>query len=249
MTDISQNPLQKPVWSAHILTLFPEMFSGHLEKSLSGRALQKNIWSLAVTDIRDFARDKHKIVDAPPAGGGAGMVMRADVAGEAVETTLNAISKKGGGETLRLYPSPRGVKFTQQMAETMAHTQDVMILCGRYEGLDQRVIDHYALTEVSIGDYVLFGGEIAALVMIEAVVRLLPGVLGKATSHEHDSFQNGLLEHDHYTVPRHWKGQDIPEILLSGHHKNIAAWRYENAQMRTKTCRPDLWGEFMQNKG
>ena len=233
-------------FAAHLLTLFPEMFPGPLGHSLAGRGLNKAIWSLDCYNIRDFATDKHANVDAPPFGGGHGMVMRPDVTGRAIDHVWN--QQPAGQNLAKIYPSPRGRLLDQEMARSLSQKDGVMIVCGRYEGLDQRVIDHYQLQEVSIGDYVLSGGEQAAMVILDAVVRLLPGIMGKEVSHLEDSFESGLLEHHHYTQPRDWQGLQPPEILLSGHHQNIAKWRQENALDITATRRPDLMAAYMAKK-
>lgn len=233
-------------FAAHLLTLFPEMFPGPLGHSLAGRGLNKAIWSLDCYNIRDFATDKHANVDAPPFGGGHGMVMRPDVMGRAIDHVWN--QQPAGQNLAKIYPSPRGRLLDQEMARSLSQKDGMMIVCGRYEGLDQRVIDHYQLQEVSIGDYVLSGGEQAAMVILDAVVRLLPGIMGKEVSHLEDSFESGLLEHHHYTQPRDWQGLQPPEILLSGHHQNIAKWRQENALDITATRRPDLMAAYMAKK-
>lgn len=239
-------PQDQSPFAAHLLTLFPEMFPGPLGHSLAGRGLNKAIWSLDCYNIRDFATDKHANVDAPPFGGGHGMVMRPDVMGRAIDHVWN---KQPAGQNLAtLYPSPRGKLLDQEMARSLSQKDGVVIVCGRYEGLDQRVIAHYQLQEVSIGDYVLSGGEQAAMVILDAVVRLLPGIMGKEVSHLEDSFESGLLEHHHYTQPRDWQGLQPPEILLSGHHQNIAKWRQENALDITATRRPDLMAAYMAKK-
>ena len=234
------------LWAAHLLTLFPEMFPGPLAHSLAGRGLKKGIWSLDRYNIRSFATDKHGNVDAPPFGGGHGMVMRPDVMGRAIEYVIE--SQSSDTNLTRLYPSPRGKLLDQKMVRDLSQQDGVMIVCGRYEGLDQRVIDHHQLTEVSIGDYVLSGGEQAAMVILDAVVRLLPGVMGKEVSHLEDSFESGLLEHHHYTQPRDWQGLEPPEVLLSGHHQNITKWRLENATEITAERRPDLMAAYMAKK-
>lgn len=236
----------RALWAAHLLTLFPEMFPGPLGHSLAGRGLKKGIWSLDCYNIRSFATDKHGNVDAPPFGGGHGMVMRPDVMGRAIEHVIE--SQSSDTNLTRLYPSPRGKLLDQKMARDLSQQDGVMIVCGRYEGLDQRVIDHHQLTEVSIGDYVLSGGEQAAMVILDAVVRLLPGVMGKEVSHLEDSFESGLLEHHHYTQPRDWQGLEPPEVLLSGHHQNITKWRLENATEITAERRPDLMAAYMAKK-
>ena len=242
----SDKASDRALWAAHLLTLFPEMFPGPLGHSLAGRGLKKGIWSLDCYNIRTFATDKHGNVDAPPFGGGHGMVMRPDVMGRAIEHVIE--SQSSDTNLTRLYPSPRGKLLDQKMARDLSQQDGVMIVCGRYEGLDQRVIDHHQLTEVSIGDYVLSGGEQAAMVILDAVVRLLPGVMGKEVSHLEDSFESGLLEHHHYTQPRDWQGLEPPEVLLSGHHQNITKWRLENATEITAERRPDLMAAYMAKK-
>jgi tRNA (guanine37-N1)-methyltransferase len=222
-------------WQAAVLTLFPEMFPGPLGLSLSGRALEEGLWRLSATNIRDFARDKHRSVDDTPAGGGAGMVMRADVAAAAIDATAAAHT-----DLPRIYLSPRGVPLTQERVRSLAGGPGVLLFCGRFEGLDQRAIDARGLEEISIGDYVLSGGEIAAMVLIDACVRLLPGVIGAEASLSEESFEAGLLEYPHYTRPRVWEGREIPETLLSGDHARIACWRRGEAERLTRERRPDL---------
>lgn len=224
-------------WKATVLTLFPEMFPGPLGLSLAGKALAEGVWQLDAIDIRDFATDKHRSVDDTPAGGGAGMVMRADIAAAAIDAA-KAASPAG---TPAIYLSPRGTPLTQAGVEVLAHGPGVILLCGRFEGLDQRVLDAREIEEVSIGDYVLSGGDLAAHVVMDACVRLLPGVVGNAGTHEEESFASGLLEYPHYTRPREWEGHAIPDVLLSGDHEKIAAWRREQAEALTKKRRPDLW--------
>jgi tRNA (guanine37-N1)-methyltransferase len=220
---------------ASVLTLYPEMFPGVLGQSLAGKALQDGTWMLETTQIRDFAMDRHRSVDDTPAGGGAGMVMRADVLARAIDH----VSPPGDGRP-RLLMSPRGRPLTQARVRELATGPGVTILCGRFEGVDQRVIEARSLEEVSIGDYILSGGEPAALVLLDAVVRLLPGVMGNDASGEEESFENGLLEHPHYTRPQLFEGQAIPEVLISGNHAKIAAWRREKALELTRERRPDL---------
>jgi len=227
-------------WTARILTLYPEMFPGPLGHSLAGKALTSGIWRLETLDIRRFADDKHASVDDAPAGGGAGMVMRADVAARAVDAARTAEA----ADWPLVYPSPRGRRFDQAMARDWAAAGGVVLFCGRFEGLDQRVIDRRGMQEVSLGDFVLSGGEPAAIAMLDAAVRLLPGVTGKAESLADESFERGLLEYPHYTRPREWEGQEIPEILLSGHHERIARWRREQAEELTRSRRPDLWSTY-----
>jgi tRNA (guanine37-N1)-methyltransferase len=225
-------------WRATVLTIFPEMFPGPLGSSLAGKALADGKWQLRTVDIRDFATDKHRSVDDTPAGGGAGMVMRADIAGAAIDAA-RADASPG---THTLYLSPRGRTLDQARVRDLAQGPGAILLCGRFEGVDQRVLDARGIEEISIGDYVLSGGELAAQVLIDACVRLLPGVAGNEGSLAEESFASGLLEYPHYTRPREWEGRAIPEILLSGDHKKIAEWRREQAEQLTRDRRPDLWG-------
>ncbi len=222
-------------FAANVLTLFPEMFPGPLGLSLSGRALAEGRWSLETIDIRDFATDRHRSVDDAPAGGGAGMVMRADVVAPAVDA-----ARARHADAPVLYLSPRGEKLTQDRARTLAQGSGVTLLCGRFEGVDQRVLEARNIEEISIGDYVLSGGELAAMVLLDACIRLLPGVAGNAASLEDESFAHGLLEYPHYTRPREWEGRAIPDVLLSGDHGRIAAWRRAEATRLTAERRPDL---------
>ncbi len=225
----------RAAWRASVLTLFPEMFPGPLSISLVGQALEAGLWSLDAIQIRDFGLGRHKQVDDTPTGGGAGMVLRADVLGPALDhaQTVNA-----GGPLI--YLSPRGEPLTQAIVRELAAGPGVTLLAGRFEGIDERVIAGRGLREISIGDYVLSGGELAAMVLIDAAVRLLPGVLGAADSLTHESFENGLLEYPQYTKPRDWEGQTVPEVLLSGDHKRIAEWRNSEARRLTRERRPDL---------
>ncbi len=222
-------------WQATVLTLFPEMFPGPLGHSLCGRALEDARWRLSLLQIRDFTKDKHRSADDTPAGGGAGMVMRADVAAAAIDA---AAAASPGAQ--RIYLSPRGRPLTQDRVRALATGPGVILFCGRFEGLDQRVIDARGLEEISAGDYVLSGGELAAMILIDACVRLLPGVIGAEDSLAEESFENGLLEYPHYTRPRVWDGYEIPEVLLSGDHSRIAQWRREQAERITSERRPDL---------
>ncbi len=223
------------MWRADILTLYPEMFPGPLGASLSGDALERGIWSLTTHQIRDHGRGRHRAVDDTPAGGGPGMVIRADVLGEAIDAVSVA-----GDTRPRLYMSPRGRRLDQRFVRDLAQGPGAVILCGRFEGVDERVIAGRDLIEVSIGDYVLSGGELAAMVMLDACVRLLPGVMGASASGEEESFESGLLEYPHYTRPRAWEGRHIPDILLSGDHGAIARWRRAEALRITRERRPDL---------
>ncbi|MGA9582156.1 MAG: tRNA (guanosine(37)-N1)-methyltransferase TrmD [Allosphingosinicella sp.] len=222
-------------WRAVALTLYPEMFPGPLGISLAGRALNQGIWSLDPVQIRDFATDKHRSVDDTPAGGGAGMVMRADVLGAAVDHVLGESS-----EVPLLAMTPRGRPLTQAFVRELADGPGVSILCGRFEGIDERLFEARPIVPVSVGDYVLSGGEIGALVLLDACVRLLPGVMGAASSGEEESFESGLLEYPHYTRPVEWEGRRIPEVLRSGDHARIAAWRQAQATSDTRSRRPDL---------
>jgi len=231
-------------WRATVLTIFPEMFPGALGLSLAGKALGEGTWALSTRDIRDFATDKHRSVDDTPAGGGAGMVMRADIAAAAID----AARKDAAPGTPTLYLSPRGLPFTQGRAHALAQGPGAILLCGRFEGLDQRVLEAREVEEISIGDYVLSGGELAAQVLIDAAVRLLPGVAGNEASLAEESFASGLLEYPHYTKPREWEGRAIPEVLLSGDHEKIAKWRHEQAESLTKARRPDLWEKSQKPK-
>jgi tRNA (guanine37-N1)-methyltransferase len=226
-------------FTAHILTLYPDMFPGPLEHSLSGKALDNEQWRIQLYPLRDYATDKHRSVDDTPAGGGAGMVLRADVLGRA----LDDVTAKAPQAT-RFLLSPRGTPLTQPHVRQMVHETDIIFVCGRFEGVDQRVIDTYDLQELSIGDYILSGGEIATLVVLDAIVRLLPGVMGNDQSGEQESFENGLVEHPHYTRPQIWKAQSIPDILLSGHHEKISQWRLAQSEQLTQQRRPDLWHKY-----
>lgn len=225
------------MFRASALTIFPEMFPGPLGASLAGRALADGLWSLAVHDIRASATDRHRSVDDSPAGGGAGMVMRADVLAAAIDAASSAEDKRP-----RLLMSPRGRRLDQKMIETLAEGPGVLVVSGRFEGVDERVIAARGLQEVSIGDYVLSGGEVAIFTLLDAVVRLLPGVMGNARSAEIESFSEGLLEYPQYTKPRVFEGTPIPEVLLSGDHKRIADWRRAEAERITGERRPDLKG-------
>jgi tRNA (guanine37-N1)-methyltransferase len=235
MAHVPQRDATKPPWQALVLTLFPEMFPGPLGFSLSGQAREAGIWSLDTIQIRDFGLGKHRQVDDTPTGGGAGMVLRADVLGPALDhaRTLSP-------DAPLIYLSPRGTPLTQSLVRSLADGPGVTLLAGRFEGVVERVISAKGVQEISIGDYVLAGGELAAMVVIEACVRLLPGVIGASESLTHESFENGLLEYPQYTKPREWKGRMIPEVLLSGDHKKIAEWRKQEAERLTADRRPDL---------
>ncbi|WP_419902851.1 tRNA (guanosine(37)-N1)-methyltransferase TrmD [Kiloniella sp.] len=225
-------------WTATVLSLHPEMFPGSLGLSLAGRALEKGIWELDKVDIRNFAHDKHRTVDAIPFGGGAGLVMRPDI----VDAALNSVAGKAGPV---IYLSPRGRLLDQDLVKELAAGPGVTLLCGRYEGIDQRVLDAHEVIEVSVGDYILSGGEQAALILMDAVIRLLPGVMGNQESADEESFETGLLEYPLYTRPAEWQGRQVPEVLSSGHHGKIKQWRQEQAEEITKKRRPDLWDKYL----
>ncbi len=232
---------------AVVLTLFPEAFPGVLAIGLTARALADGLWRLDVLDIRSFATDRHRTVDNTPAGGGPGMVMRPDVVAAAVDAAQAAVPEGARWPVICL--SPRGRPLTQGRVAEIAAGEGVTLLCGRYEGVDQRVLEARGVEEVSIGDYVLTGGEPASLVLLDAVVRLRPGVLGNAASTNEESFARGLLEHPHYTRPTVWEGRGIPEVLLSGHHARVAEWRHAQAQAITRDRRPDLWAAYLKLQG
>ncbi|WP_051002390.1 tRNA (guanosine(37)-N1)-methyltransferase TrmD [Magnetospirillum molischianum] len=236
--------IKKPVdaetkrpWRATMLSIFPEMFPGPLGMSLAGRGLEEGIWALDAVDIRGFATDRHRSVDDTPFGGGAGMVMRPDV--------LDAAIRGAGGTGPLIYMSPRGRRLDQPLVHELAAGPGVRVLCGRFEGVDQRVLEAHGALEISAGDFVLSGGELAALVMLDAVVRLLPGIVGAAESLAEESFEWGLLEYPHYTRPQIWDGRAVPEVLLSGHHEKIRVWRRRQAEEITRRRRPDLWDRYV----
>jgi tRNA (guanine37-N1)-methyltransferase len=252
----------------NILTLFPEMFPGALAHSLPGKALEKGLWSYDAINIRDFAQDKHKTVDDTPYGGGAGMLMRADVIGNALDYVIDKEKKftvdrfplsennkyqatvNGKLTTKIIYPSPRGVPLTQPKIEEYASLQSLTILCGRYEGVDQRVLEKYEIEEVSLGDYVLTGGELAVFIIIDACIRHINGVLGNPQTHSEESFASGkfrnLLEYPHYTRPEEWQNLSVPQVLKNGNHAQIDKWRLEQAEQLTKERRPDLWEKYLK---
>jgi tRNA (guanine37-N1)-methyltransferase len=233
-------------WTARVLTLMPEMFPGPLGASLIGRAAERGLWRLEVANPRDWATDRHRTVDDTPAGGGAGMVMRADVAAAALDAVATGLPAT---EWPVLYPSPRGPRLDQARVRRLAAGRGVTILCGRFEGIDERLLAARGLEEVSLGDFVMTGGEIAAMALIDATVRLIPRVLGNSESTVEESFAAGLLEHPQYTRPPEWEGLTIPEVLLSGHHGRIAAWRRSEAERLTKERRPDLWRAYVAGEG
>lgn len=230
------------VWTAQVLTLFPDMFPGPLGASLAGRALGAGLWGLAVTDIRDFATDRHRSVDDTPAGGGPGMVMRADVMAAAIDAVHSSTNPL-------IYLTPRGRPLTQARVRELAAGAGATLICGRFEGLDERVIEARHIEEVSLGDFVLSGGELAAMALIDAVVRLIPGVMGSGVSGEEESFEAGLLEYPQYTRPQSFEGREIPPILTSGDHAKVKAWRRQKAEEATRNRRPDLWEKFLLSQG
>ena len=234
---ITNNEVVNGAWNVQVITLFPEAFPGVLGLSLTGKALQHRIWTLSTINLRDFGVGKHKKVDDTPSGGGPGLVIRADVLGPAIET---ALSRTKSSPPL-VYLSPRGKTFNQTLARKWSKSDGIILICGRFEGIDQRVIDHYRIEEVSMGDFVMTGGEIAAQAMIDSTVRLLPNVIGNQESLTTESHSNGLLEHDQFTRPDDWKGQKIPQTLTSGHHGKIESWRENQSKSKTKQYRADLW--------
>ena len=231
-------------WKAKVLTLFPEMFPGPLGLSLAGQGLEAGAWALEAVDIRDFAADKHRTVDDAPFGGGPGMVMRPDVVSDAIDAAA------GADPSLALiYLTPRGRPLTQARVGELARGPGVVLLCGRYEGLDERVLDAHGVDEISLGDFVLSGGEAAAIAVIDACVRLLPGVVGAPESLIDESFEKGLLEYPQYTRPREWRGRAVPEVLVSGDHEKVKAWRRDQAEAITRERRPDLWARYAGGDG
>jgi tRNA (guanine37-N1)-methyltransferase len=228
------------MWRATILTIFPEMFPGPLGSSLAGKALAAGIWAIETIDIRAHASDRHRSVDDTPAGGGPGMVMRADVLGRAIDAAGSAQDGRR-----RLLMSARGIPLTQHRVAALAQGPGAVLLCGRFEGVDERVIAARNVEEISLGDYVLSGGEIAAFALLDACVRLLPGVMGKPASGEEESFSQGLLEYPQYTRPQVWEGRSIPEVLTCGDHAKVAAWRRTEAERLTRERRPDLWAAYV----
>ncbi len=241
----SAEPASQRPWTATVLTLFPDMFPGPLAHSLAGTALESGAWRLQTVDIRGFARDKHRTVDDAPFGGGAGLVMRPDVVDAAIRDTL----ARDDGARRRIYLTPRGHPLTQGLVREIAAGPGPVVLCGRYEGVDQRAVEAWDFEEVSLGDFVLSGGEPAAMALIDACVRLLPGVIGSAESWFEESFEDGLLEYPHYTRPRDWRDRPVPEVLLSGHHQRIRAWRLRQAERVTRERRHDLWERYLERTG
>ncbi|WCL54036.1 tRNA (guanosine(37)-N1)-methyltransferase TrmD [Gimibacter soli] len=233
-----------PMFTAQLLTLYPDMFPGTLGQSLAGKGLDEGKWALKTLDIRDFSSDKHRSVDDTPAGGGPGMVLRADILGMAID----AARAEAAPQWPLLYLSPRGRRFDQNEAVRWKDAGGVTLICGRFEGVDQRVLEARGVEEISLGDFILSGGEPAAIAMLDAVVRLLPGVMGAAETLHEESFECGLLEYPHYTRPVVWEGREIPEVLTSGHHKKIAEWRRQQSEELTRLRRPDLWSSYVRGK-
>lgn len=246
--DLIEDSTPAAIWRAKIVTLFPEAFPGVLGLSLTGKALSENIWALETIDLRPLGIGKHRNVDDTPAGGGAGMVLRADVVAKAFEQAASGTPSDREKWPV-IYMSPRGRPFTQADARRFSQAEGMTILCGRFEGVDERVLEAYDVEEISIGDFVLTGGELAAQVLIDATVRLIPRVLGNQASTEEESFSDGLLEHPQYTRPSLWQGRAIPEVLQSGHHAKIEAWKRAMAERLTQERRPDLWRAYCAKRG
>ena len=228
------------MWQAQVFTLYPEVFPGPLSKGLYGKALSKNLWNLNIVNIRDAAEDKHKTVDDSPYGGGSGMLLKADVLAKSLDQ-----NKIEGGRII--YLSPKGKKFDQNYARELSNDKSVSFICGHFEGVDERVLSTRNIEEISIGDYILSGGETAAFVMIDSILRLLPGVLGNENSRIDESFENGLLEYPQYTKPQIWEEKAVPEVLLSGDHSKIKDWRLSQSEAITRVRRPDLWQKYKKN--
>jgi tRNA (guanine37-N1)-methyltransferase len=228
------------MWQAQIFTLYPEIFPGPLKKGLYGKALSKKIWNLKVIDIRDYTEDKHKKVDDTPFGGGNGMLLKPDVLARAIDNNINA------GERI-FYLSPKGKKFDQNIAKDLTKEKSISLICGHFEGVDERILTTRNIEEISIGDFVLSGGETAALVVIDSILRLLPGVIGNEISKKEESFENGLLEYPQYTKPQIWEEKNVPEVLLSGDHAKIKRWRLTQSEAITRDRRPDLWQKYKKN--
>lgn len=236
----------KPAWLATVLTIFPGMFPGALGFSLAGRAMERGIWDLVAVNLRDYALDRHGTVDDTPSGGGAGMVMRADVLDRAIVAAREAAGERAGP---LIYFTPRGRRLDQERVRELAAGPGATLLCGRFEGVDERLLEEHEIEEVSLGDFVLSGGELPATVLLDAVVRLLPGVMGGQGSLDEESFERGLLEYPQYTRPQVWAGRPVPDVLNSGHHGQIAAWRRMKAEEVTRIRRPDLWEAYQASQG
>jgi tRNA (guanine37-N1)-methyltransferase len=245
---MSDRPYLAGAWEARVITLLPEAFPGMLGQSLVGKALDQGLWRLETVDLRMFGEGKHRNVDDTPAGGGAGMVIRADILARAIRFAGRDVTADRVRWPL-VYLSPRGRRFDQAMARRFAECDGITLICGRFEGIDERAIEHFGIEEVSLGDFVMTGGEIAAEAVIDATVRLRPGVLGNAASTEEESFSEGLIEHPQYTRPAVWEGREIPQVLTSGNHGAVAAWRRARAEEITKARRPDLWEAYVGQRG
>ena len=229
------------MWKARVFTLYPEIFPGPLNKGLYGKALQKKSWDLEVVNIRDSAEDKHKTVDDTPFGGGSGMLLKADILGKSIDNNINKNERI-------FYLSPKGKKFDQKIAKEISKEKTINLICGHFEGVDERILNTRNIEEISIGDYILSGGESASFVVIDAVLRLLPGVLGNEISKDEESFENGLLEYPQYTKPQIWEKQSVPEVLLSGDHAKIKDWRLSQSKDITRRRRPDLWKKHLDKE-
>ena len=228
------------MWQAQIFTLYPELFPGPLDQGLYGKALSKKIWNLKIVNIRDSAEDKHKIVDDTPFGGGSGMLLKPDILAKSIDKNLKI------GERI-FYLSPKGKKFDQKIARELSKEKSINLICGHFEGIDERILETRNIEEISIGDFILSGGESAAFVIIDSILRLLPGVLGNDQSNNEESFENGLLEYPHYTKPKIWEEKSVPEVLLSGDHAKIKDWRLSKSEAITRDRRPDLWQKYKKN--
>jgi len=229
------------MWEAQVFTLYPEIFPGHLNKGLYGKALSKKIWNLKVVNIRDSAEDKHKTVDDTPFGGGSGMLLKSDVLAKSIDQNINI------GERI-FYLSPKGKKFDQKIAKDLSKEKNISLICGHFEGIDERILTTRNIEEISIGDFILSGGESAAFVIIDSILRLLPGVIGNDMSKKNESFENGLLEYPQYTKPLIWEEKSVPEVLLSGDHAKIKDWRLSQSEVITRDRRPDLWQKYKKNQ-
>jgi tRNA (guanine37-N1)-methyltransferase len=228
------------MWQAQVFTLYPEIFPGPLSKGLYGKALSKKIWDLKIVNIRDYAEDKHKTVDDTPFGGGSGMLLKADILAKSIDQNKNSHDRI-------FYLSPKGKKFDQKLAKELSQEKSINLICGHFEGVDERILSTRNIEEISIGDFILSGGESAAFIMLDSILRLLPGVLGNELSKVNESFENGLLEHPQFTKPQIWEGKPVPEVLLSGDHSKIKDWRLSQSEAITRDRRPDLWEKYKKN--